>query len=388
MIVVEREAIILSLSVAASRSREIEMDHFSVEGISVAFNPLGGMLDDVVIARAGRTIRPLHRAPWIDTPADIPADAPPHLRVLAGDFFCAPFSRSDVEPAPGHGWPANGIWSLHTSHTAADGTLTATFDLDHKILHAGLRKEIVLRPGHPVVYQRHVFAGGGGALPVAHHAMINVPGGARLSFSRKDFGGTPATPQESDSTRGRSILAHPQRFADLSAVKLADGRTVDARSYPFADAHEDFLSLFDPPDARIGWSAAVAKAEGFLFFAVKDARVLCQTSLWFSNGGRFYAPWLSRHRAVLGIEESCAYYGDGHRASIAPNDLTASGYRTALVLDPAGETSIRYACGAIPLPASWTEVAGIAIGPGRLTITDAAGGSESVPFDTAFFDGP
>ena len=362
------------------------MEQLAADGIAVTFNPQGGMLDRVVITSGGRTIAPLHRAPWLDTPDDVPADAAPHLKGLAGDFFCAPFGKADVEPAPAHGWAANGVWSLRESRTAADGGLTAAFDLDHTILGATLAKEIILRPGHPVVYQRHVFKGGRGAVPVAHHAMIHVPGGARLSFSKKDFGATPATPQESDPARGRSILAHPQRFVGLSALKLADGRTVDARTYPFASDHEDFLTLFDPPEVAIGWSAALAKADGFLFFAVKDARMLPQTSLWMSNGGRSYAPWLSRHRAVLGIEESCTHFGDGHRLSAAPNDLTRAGYRTAVTLSPEKPTVVRYALGAIPADLSWTEVADIAVGAGRLTITDVSGASETVPFHSAFFD--
>ena len=319
------------------------MEQLSVAGLSLAFQPVAGMFDDIAITWAGQTIRPFHRAPWIDTPADIPDDTPPHLRHLAGDFFCAPFVVSDVEPAPSHGWPANGLWTHHASAAAPDGALTVEFDLDHTVLGASLRKRIVLRPGHPVVYQRHTFTGGSGALPIGHHVMIRAPGRARLSFSKKDFGATPTTPQEPDPARGRSILAHPQRFSDLSSVKLADGRTVDARSYPFAEGHEDFVSLFDPTDAKLGWSAALAAADGFLFFAVKDARVLCQTSLWFSNGGRSYAPWLSRHTAVLGLEETCAHFADGHRAAIAANELSAAGYRTAVALDPAGETVVRYA---------------------------------------------
>ncbi len=360
------------------------MQTLAAEGISVVFNPLGGLFDDVAITRDGRTLHPLHRAPWIDTPADIPEGTPPHLAGLAGDFFCAPFCKSDIEPAPGHGWAANGPWSHRASVAGADGSLTAVFDLGERIMGAALSKEIVLRPGHPVVYQRHVFSGGSGAVPVAHHAMLHVPGGVRLSFSKKDFGATPPNAQETDPARGRSILLHPQRFADLSAVKLADGRTVDARFYPYAERHEDFVSLFDPPEATIGWSAALASADGFLFFAVKDARVLCQTSLWHSNGGRDYAPWLSRHLAVLGIEESCAYFGEGHRASIAPNDLTAAGYRTAITLDPNADIGIRYAFGAIPAPVGWTEVADIVVGGGTLTISDVGGGSVSVPFDGGF----
>ena len=362
------------------------MEQLAADGIAVTFNPQGGMLDRVVITSGGRTIAPLHRAPWIDTPDDVPADAAPHLKGLAGDFFCAPFGKADVEPAPAHGWAANGVWSLRERRSLDDGGVAATFALDHLVLGATLAKEIVVRPGQPVVYQRHVFTGGEGAVPVAHHAMIRVPGGARLSFSKKDFGGTPATGLEPDPARGRSLLAYPQRFADLSAVKLADGRTVDARTYPFMEAHEDFVTLFDPPEVAIGWSAALAKADGFLFFAVKDARMLPQTSLWMSNGGRSYAPWLSRHTAVLGIEESCTHFGDGHRLSAAPNDLTRAGYRTAVTLSPEKPTVVRYALGAIPADPAWSVVSDIAVGGGHLTITDASGRSATVPFHSAFFD--
>ncbi len=110
--------------------------------------------------------------------------------------------------------------------------------------------------------------------------------------------------------------------------------------------------------------------------------MLTQTSLWMSNGGRSYAPWSSRHTAVLGIEESTTHFGDGRLASTADNDLTRDGYRTAV--DLGGEVVIRYALGAIPLPEGWTEIAEIAIGDGSLTLTDAGGGSETVPFDSAF----
>ena len=222
-------------------------------------------------------------------------------------------------------------------------------------------------------------------MPVAHHAMIRVPGGARLSFSVKDFGATPSTPQESDPARGRSLLAYPQRFDGLADVGLADGTRRDLRAYPWAEGQEDFLTLFDPPEAGVGWSAAVAAADGFVFFALKDAGVLCQTSLWMSNGGRHYPPWSSRHRAVLGIEEATAHFGDGRIVSAAANALSAAGYRTALPLG--GERVVRYALGAIPVPDGWREVADIALADGALTLTDIGGGTARVPFDASFLDG-
>jgi hypothetical protein len=362
------------------------MTRLTVEGISVAVTPVGGLLQGLAIERDGRRIEPLHRAPWVGRPDEVPEGAAPHLGLLEGDFFCAPFGAPDEAGVPAHGWPANGTWSEREVVQGPDGSLTARYDLAEQVRGARVAKEITLRPGHPVVYQRHVLSGGEGAVPLAHHAMIRVPGGARLSFSPKDFGATPETPLEPDPARGRFVLGYPQRFAGLGEVALADGTTRDARRYPFAEGHEDFLTLFDPRDARVGWSAAVAAADGFVFFAVKDARVLSQTSLWMSNGGRSYAPWSSRHTAVLGIEESTTLFGDGRLASAAPNAFSREGYRTAVPLRPDGEVVVRYALGAIPAE-GWSEVAAIRLGAGEITVVDRNGTSRALPFDTGFFEG-
>lgn len=358
------------------------MHRLAVEGIALNVEPRGGILADLVIERDGRRIAPLHRAPWVGQPGEVPDDAAPHLAVLEGDFFCAPFGRTDDPEVPAHGWPANGHWQLDGIDLAVDGARTGRFELSERVQGAVVSKEVTLRPRHPVVYQRHVLRGGAGGLPIAHHAMIRVPGGARVSFSSKDFGATPTTPQESDPARGRSLLAYPQRFDSLADVGLADGGRRDLRRYPWAEGQEDFLTLFDPPGATIGWSAAVAKLDGFVFFAVKDARVLGQTSLWMSNGGRSYAPWSSRHLAVLGIEETCAHFGDGPTVSGGDNDLARAGYRTAVPLG--GRTDVRYALGAIPVPEGWSEVAEIAIAEGELVLVDVSGRREAVPFDPDF----
>ncbi len=358
------------------------MERLAVDGISVGVTALGGMLAGLAIERDGRRIAPLHRAPWVGQPETMPPEAAPHLAVLEGDFFCAPFGRTDEAGVPIHGWAANGVWQPQGIETRACGAATGRWQLDRAVRGAQVVKELTVRPGHPVVYQRHVLSGGEGAVPIAQHAMIHVPGGVRLSFSDKDFGATPGTPQESDPALGRSLLAYPQRFDGLGDVGLADGSRQDARGYPWADGHEDFLTLFDPSDAGIGWSAAVAAADGFVFFSLKDAGMLCQTSLWMSNGGRSYAPWSSRHRAVLGIEESTTHFGDGRLASSAANGLSAAGYRTALPLG--GEVVVRYALGAIPVPEGWSEVADVAVGDGTLTLTDVGGGTVRVGFDAGF----
>ncbi len=350
------------------------MDTMSTEGISLAFRPESGIIDDLVINCEGaKDLRPLHRAPWVRSGEALPDGVAPVESRLAGDFFCAPFGRTKAD-IPIHGWAANGTWEKAGSDRAGDGAVTTTYALREAVEGARLVKHLTLCPHHPIVYQSHVFEGGAGAIPVAHHAMIHVPGGARLSFSRKASGFTLGKALETDPKRGRSVLLYPQRFASLAKVKRADGGISDASLYPFDQGHEDFIIMSERPGTKLGWSAALAKADGFLFFALKDATVLPHTALWMSNGGRNYAPWNGRHRAVIGIEEASL----DHHLIEDPEDGLAG------VALGKGKVTVRYALGAIPVPANWTAVSDIALGNGEITLTDASGDTRKVPFLAGF----
>lgn len=360
------------------------MDIISAKGISIRFHPDCGILDALTIdAGDGTVLHPLHRAPWADGGEALPDSVMPIERALAGDFLCAPFSFSAPD-VPIHGWAANGHWESDGPATETDGGTRAQYRLRQDISGASVSKTVTLVDDHPFVYQRHVFSGGSGHLPVAHHAMIRVPGGARLSFSPKSFGRTPETALETDPSRGVSALAYPQRFDSLSAVQLADGRIVDATTYPFVAGHEDLSVLAERPGQTIGWSAALAARDGFLFFAIKDARCLPETILWMSNGGRSYAPWLSRHTAVIGIEEAATgLHATG--AVIEGADDGLDGRATGLTLLEEGSVDIRYGFGAIKPPATWSAVADIRLDKDTLTLVDVGGDSITLPFLSEHF---
>lgn len=352
------------------------------EGIRLVIDLEGGHLRSLVIERqGGRAVEPLHRAPWADEPDDrLPPATAKVERVLSGDFLCAPFAASDVEAGPPHGWTANGSWRHLATEALPGGGTVGRFELVERVMGARVVKELRLIDGHPFVYQRHVFEGGEGALPVSHHAMTRVAGTGRLAFSPKAFGETPAEPLEPDPTRGRSLLAYPARFTSLAAVPLAAGGVADLRTYPFAEGHEDFLMLVEAPEARLGWAAVAREAEDDLFLTLKDARAMPVTMLWMSNGGRAYAPWSGRHRGVLGVEDGRTWSLNGHRASIGPNPLHAAGRPTALALVPGGAIELRYALGGLPLPAGWREIAAIVPAESELRLTEAGGGTLSLPF--------
>lgn len=326
----------------------------------------------------GRRIAPLHTAPWVnDAPIDRDAAVFPTEQALSGDFLCAPFCASDVEAGPLHGWTANAPWKL-TDQSAGQGATEATYTLSHPVMGAEVTKSFRLRAGEPFLYVAHQFTGGAGSIPVSHHAMIRVSEKAAISYSPKAMVFTGDQPPESDAARGRSLLAYPWQGADIGAIPLAAGGTIDVRSYPVAERHEDVVELIEAPTSTLGWTAVVREAEDDVILLVKDSRILPQTTLWMSNGGRDYAPWSGRHTGVLGIEDGRSFGAAGHRASIEPNFLIQRGVPTAF--DLGAVLTIRYAIGAIPRPEGWSRIDSVRLEGNSLNLVESGGATATLPF--------
>ena len=358
------------------------------DGITVMLDLAAGHIRKVEIETDGRIITPLHTAPWVEDPAiqDDPA-IPAVLKHLSGDFFCAPFGRSDVEDGPDHGWPANTVWQLEDEVGDAD-MRTARFRLERDVQGASLIKELTVRSGHPFLYVRHIFEGGSGAISVASHAMTRFEGAGRLAFSAKAFAELPDRVQEPDPELGRSVFDRSRRFTDLSKLPLADGREVDLHAYPIAERHEDFVMLAEAENSPLGWTAAARLEQRDIMLSLKNPADFPLTFLWFSNEGRDYAPWNSRHKGVLGIEEGRAYSIYGHAASIRANPLSEAGIPTSLTLDPNGSVSVSHVLGGVPLPVGWREVQSVVTIDGSLCMTNPDGAVLEVPFDETFLNTP
>ena len=356
-------------------------------GATVVLDLEAGHFRSLQLSDAGRTLAPFHTAPWVGDPAVTDDQTlPANLRHLSVDFFCAPFGLSDVEEAPPHGWPANSAWDLVQSDEAPNSA-TALFRLRKRVLGATVEKRFTLRHGHPFLYQTHVFHGGEGAMPVANHAMVALPDGGRLTFSSKSRVETPSTSLEPDPSRGRSRLAYPSETTDPTRVPMSDGSVADITRYPFASRHEDFVMMVETPGNPFGWMAVSRTATRDAMLSLKSPRDYPVTLLWMSNGGRDYAPWNGRHFGVLGVEEGRSYSLYGHRNSIAPNPLSASGVPTALTLDPNGTVAVRNVIGAVALPDSGAAVSALRDRSGSLQLRFEDGIERSVPYDSAFLAG-
>lgn len=359
------------------------MDEITIKarGISVSLDPAVGHIADMRVEAQGRLLRPLHRAPWLDEPREsLPRDLPEGVLRLSGDFLCAPFSVSDVEEAPLHGWPANSEWDLVDQGTAG-GSQRAVFRLRRKVMGATVEKVLTLRDDHPFLYQEHSFEGGSGAISVAHHAMAAMREGGRLAFSPKRLAATGPDPLEPDPARGRFALAYPARSEDLARFPAADGGAFDLHDYRMDRRHEDFVTLVEADHGGPGWTAVARHAERDLVLVLKNPAELPVTMLWLSNGGRDYAPWSGRHRGVLGIEDGRTAVG--HAASLGDNWLSREGVPTSYALAEGGRVTFRQVIGALPLAGDAPPVS-VTTRADRLLLEMPDGMRRDVPFDGGF----
>ena len=353
----------------------------SAKGISVSLDLAVGHIAGMEVEIDGRVLKPLHRAPWVGSPREtLPANLPEGTVRLSGDFLCAPFSVSDVEAAPLHGWPANSEWDAVENGAIAGGR-RAVFRLRRKVMGAAVDKVFTLRDGHPFLYQEHIFSGGSGAISVAHHPMTAMRDGGRLAFSPKRVAVTPPTPLEPDPSRGRFMLAYPARAGDLRRFPLAAGGTTDLTDYRMEDRREDFITLVEADHGGPGWTAIARHAEQDLVLVLKNPAELPVTMLWFSNGGRDYAPWSGRHRGVLGIEDGRSAIG--HAASLGDNWLKHEGVATVFALAEGRLVSFRHVIGAVPF-ANTDAPGDVEQTADRLRIHGPNGAMKEVPFDGDF----
>jgi hypothetical protein len=317
----------------------------------------GGHLGPVTFKVGKERIQPFAVAPWAEEKTD--SSLPSILKVLRGDFFCLPFGGNAAkfrrEQHPVHGETANSNWKLQS---AKPGELHLS--LDTQIRAGRVDKHIVLRPNQTAIYQRHIITGMSGPMNLGHHAMLKFPdSGGLVSTSRFVSGEVVPVPLENPASGGYSCLQAGGQFKSLSKVPLANGGYTDLSVYPARRGFEDIVMLQGDDRQSFAWTAVTFPAEGYVWFALKDLRVLRQTVFWFSNGGRHYQPWNGRHVNVLGLEEVTAYFHYGLAESAAKNPLSSRGCMTCHRLAPETSLVVNYIMAVAPIPKGFDRVKSI-----------------------------
>jgi hypothetical protein len=331
--------------------------------IEVWVTETGGQMAPVTFRLGDRNIQPFHIAPW----AHEPTPEPPMIGTLRGDFFCMPFGGNELpfEGAryPQHGHTANDRWELLAHETNS-----------LELQGWSARKTVSVRPGQTAVYVRHELDWDG-PMSFGHHAMLRFHTEGLLATSPFQFGQAYPGPFEEPRKGGYPSLLPGARFDRLDAVPMANGEFADLTRYPAREGFEDLVQIFTDPSLDFAWNAVTFPEERYVWFALRDPKVLTGTILWHSNGGRHYAPWNGRHRRVLGIEDVTSYMHDGLAVSVAENDATRAGFQTHFDLRRDAKLAVNVIFGVAAVPSDFGHVreivpieGGVEISDGRQTV--------------------
>jgi len=337
---------------------------------------LGGHIAPITFHLPSGDVEPMSVAPWAEEDHVLPAI----LKVLRGDFFCMPFGGNDAqfdgEQHPIHGETANSVWNLDEL-----GPTTIRMSLDTLVRKGHVEKTISLLPGQMAIYQRHVISGMQGPMCLGHHAMVRFRSVGYLSVAPFDFGQVFPGQFEAPALGGYSSLKAGARFGTLSAVPATDGTMADLSKYPAREGFEDLVMVYSNPEATFGWTAVHFPDEGFVWFSLKDPRVLSGTVLWHSNGGRHYAPWSGRHRAVLGLEEVTSSFHWGLAGSVSESEAKIAGYRTYVELKEDEPLVVNTIIGVAPSKGLSGPIAKVEPFSDGIRLFDAVGGINDVQLD-------
>jgi hypothetical protein len=230
-----------------------------------------------------------------------------------------------------------------------------------------------------------------GPMSLGHHALLKfpaTPGSGIISTSRFVHAQVLPTLFEAPEQGGYQCLRPGATFRTLKQVPIAylgrDGDFTDLTRFPARKGFDDLVLLTADPKLRFAWSAVTFAREGYVWFALRDPRVLCHTILWMSNGGRHYPPWSGRHSSVLGVEDVTAYFHYGLAESARRNPLNRRGFPTTLNLNARSPTAINYIMGVAPAPRGFDRVAYIEGAPDGIDLIATSGCCVRVALDVSF----
>ncbi len=360
--------------------------------VAMTVSRLAGFMAPVTFFRdTSKPVQPYAIAPWATE--KLPPGVDPIIQGLRGDFFCMPFSGGDTtyrgKTYPPHGETANRNWRLIGQSRTKNG-VSLHLEMKQNAQPGTVTKSLTLLNGHNVVYSRHRISGISGPMTFAHHPCIQFPdrpGSGRLSFSRHIHAATFYEPVESPEVGTYSMLKPKQTIDNLRRVSLIDGSSTDLTSYPARRGFEDLAMICSDPTLPFAWSTVTFQREGYVYFNLKNPRILASTVLWITNGGRYAPPWNGRHINVMGIEEGTTFWGDGIGPSAGANDFTKRGVQTIHRLSSRRPSDVTLIMGVAKIPHGFNRVRNIRrAGDGRIALLGDNKRRVEVPLDLDFLD--
>lgn len=361
---------------------------FANDRVQAFVTRTGGQLAPVTFKLGKKSVQPFSIAPWAEEKSTLKPPMIPMMQALRGDFFCVPFGVNPEEKFLVHGETANRDWALGGVTREGDATsLQASMKLRER---AGrVEKRLTLRDGHTAVYCEHVLSGFSGPMSFGTHPMVKFPdelGAGYISTSRFTKGHV-VTSWEQAEAQGYSVLKNGATFSSLKKVPAKAGGTLDVSRFPVRRGYEELIELVNDQKSPFGWSAVSLPTEGYVFLTLKDPRVLRQTIFWFSNGGRYYAPWHGRHTGIVGVEDVTSYFHLGLKESAKRNSISRTGAPTTLTLRPDKPLRVAHILALAAIPRDFDEVKSVVPHAGGVKLTSRSGRSVTMPLDLGFLRG-
>lgn len=343
----------------------------STDKVKAALTVQAGHLGPVTFKLDKREIQPFSVAPWWNE--EVSSDLPNAAGILRGDLFCMPFGLNLVpfngERHQVHGETANDKWDFEEI-SENDGKTSLHVSMDVKVRTGKVDKWIILAADETNIYQKHKITGMSGPMCFGHHPMLKIPDyndAARYSASRWIYGQVSVEPVELPENKGYSMLKTGAVFNDLTRVTTVTGEFADLTRYPRGRGFDDVVSIAADATEQIAWNAVTFPREGYMWFSVRDPKVLSSTMLWLSNGGRHYPPWNGRHINVLGVEDHTSFFHFGLNRAVKTNEFSKRGIRTFYDMDANKSLEVKHIMGLVKIPADFEIVDRIDFGSNRMT---------------------
>lgn len=378
-----------------SVSRGQECWHVSTSAIDASITVQGGMMAPVGFSLpGGRVVQPYYVSPWQDeSVANQPGTAmaatqpiePAVLVPLRGDFFCLPFGGGnkvgDEDHQP-HGESSWKRWNFVSCKADEAGEGPSGQDpvvgspatrlilgMDYEACKGSIQKSLFFGQDQAYIGTEHTMSGFSGPYPLGHHAILTGSterdGIWKLFFPPFDLGLT--DPDNTQPFKGGEYfaLADGAEFQDCTKVptRWKDPSTTDLSLFPARRGFVDIAAIYRKPEVagngvtnkgsgwqgRVGWTVAVNREEGYLWYSLKDQSLLPATIFWLENQGRHGSPWSGRN-SCIGIEETCAFMAAGRVRSIQPNPVSSRGIPSAIQLSPTKPLRVRTIQGVLTVP--------------------------------------
>jgi len=388
-------------------SRGQECWQVSTPAMDVSVTMHGGMMAPVVFRMPGGIVaEPYYVSPWQDERGRAGSAGtiePAVLVPLRGDFFCLPFGGSnkvgDEDHQP-HGESSWKRWAFESC--AADATVEgpAGYDpaadspatrlvlrMDYEACKGSIQKTLFIGHDQTYIGTEHALSGFSGSYPLGHHATLAGSTGRdglwELFFPPFDLGLTDPDNDLPFRNGEYYALAEGSEFHDFTKVptRWKNPASADLSRFPARRGFMDIAAIYRKPEAsrRIGWTVAVNREEGYLWYSIKDQSLLPATVFWMENQGRHASPWSGRN-SCIGLEETCAFMAAGRTRSIQANPVSQRGIPSAVRLSPTKPLRVRTIQGVLPVPSPDIRITGL--GPdscGRAAFMTGTGACLSLP---------